>query len=262
VQVLPRNGRFYSAIAPEWDVPFAKSRSSAARHLAAELQSSAAMVPRHSSIHCAMLSVAALAVGCGGGGAGIETGRGPAKMRVVLTGAPPRSVASAWVKVSQVVLVSADRNVPVDLRGVSRSLFTYDLRWLDGVDVVLAEAAVPPGRFDGLLVQFSHADVTLRDGHQFTDGATVGRLEGPPRWIAVRLREPLDVRPGTMTVLRVDASACLREAIEAAPSPAPRRVAAPQRLAHEGTRSVTEVSIVSPLAQELREADREQIARL
>jgi hypothetical protein len=200
-------------------------------------------------IHRSALLLAALTtLACGARSGQVVPGEGPPRMRVVLTGAPPDSVAKAWVKVSQVLLVSDEQSVPIDLRGVSRSLFTYDLRWLDGVDVVLAEATVPAGRFDRLIIEFSHADVTLQPGYTLLDGRSVGRHEGPPRWVAVRLREPIETRRGTTTELRVDARACLRVEDAGSRRATPRTYAA--------------ASNDFPLSLELPEADRTQFGRL
>ncbi|MDH3283352.1 MAG: DUF4382 domain-containing protein [Acidobacteriota bacterium] len=132
-----------------------------------------------------------------------------ASVRVSLTDDPSQDFASAEVSITRVYISRhGDDASVVDLLEASEAPQTVDLlRLRDNIETMIAESAVPSGRYDKLNIVVDAAEVELASGRSFLDG-TASRLVEPPgdggADIRVSLSEPLVVEDGLMTLVVVE----------------------------------------------------------
>ncbi|HJQ98361.1 MAG TPA: DUF4382 domain-containing protein [Candidatus Polarisedimenticolaceae bacterium] len=132
---------------------------------------------------------------------------GTSQMRVLLTDAPSDLIASAKVTISRVYLVGNDGG-SVDVMPRSEMPLTFELLDLrNGVEALLADHAVPAGRYGQLRLVVEHAEVRLVDGLLFSDGSSTDTLtvpSGMQSGIKVQLSTPLDADADQVTIVVVD----------------------------------------------------------
>jgi hypothetical protein len=135
-------------------------------------------------------------------------------VKILLTDAPADYILEAWVEIPHIYLISGNEEPEqgppfVDLFNNPSAPRTYDLLTLrDGVTADLTEAVeVSAGRYNQLRMIVSRAEITLREGYQFSDGTQTRSLfipSGAQTGIKVDLIEPVDAEGGTVTIILVD----------------------------------------------------------
>jgi len=135
-------------------------------------------------------------------------------VRILLTDAPVDYLEEAWVQISRVYLIPGEEDPEegppfVDLFNDPDNPREYDLLTLqNGVTADLTgDVEVSAGQFNQLRMVVSHAEVTLRDAYQFTDGSQTRSLlvpSGAQTGIKVNLLEPVTTEGGTTSVILVD----------------------------------------------------------
>jgi hypothetical protein len=155
-------------------------------------------------------SVLALAALILGSCDSLTSPHGAARVTVLLTDAPHAYLESAVVTIDRVEILPMDGPAVV----ISTDGGTHDLLELqDGVTAELGSAVMDAGLYHQLRLIVSHAEVTLKDGYEFTDGSTTKTIHvpsGAQTGIKVNLSaadggdgEGVEIRPGEM-VLVVD----------------------------------------------------------
>jgi hypothetical protein len=162
------------------------------------------------AILCA-LAVLALTAACDSKPSASEDA---AFVRILLTDAPVDYLEEAWVHISRVYLIPGEEDPEegppfVDLFNDPDNPREYDLLTLqDGVTADLTgDVEVPAGQFNQLRMVVSYAEVTLRDGYEFSDGGQTRPLfvpSGAQTGIKVNLLEPITTEGGTINVILVD----------------------------------------------------------
>jgi hypothetical protein len=149
-----------------------------------------------------------LALACGCGQGSLRSFDGPPRLQLVLKNRPSDRLNTAIVRIGRAVLLDdSDPARTVELVP-AHSPRTQDLMWTrGGVELVLADARVPPGRYTQLRLTVQDASVSLVDGFVFSDGVTVRQVAIPSALAAgieVRLARPIEVRRGMRTKVTVD----------------------------------------------------------
>lgn len=135
-------------------------------------------------------------------------------VRILLTDAPVDYLEEAWVRISRVYLIPGEEDPEegppfVDLFNDPDNPLEYDLLTLqDGVTADLTgDVEVPAGQFNQLRMVVSYAEVTLRDGYEFSEGGRTRPLfvpSGAQSGIKVNLLEPVTTEGGTISIILVD----------------------------------------------------------
>lgn len=107
------------------------------------------------------------------------TGTGDTMLSVLLTDAPTDYIASAWVDIGAVQLVSGEDQPIITLTTDGTDGFIDLLDLQDAATETLAEADIEPGFYRQLRLIVEAARVELVDGYTFADGSTEKELVVP-----------------------------------------------------------------------------------
>src|SRR6056297_2837208 len=97
--------------------------------------------------------------------------QGDASLRVLLTDAPIDYVASAWVDIGSVELISANGEAPIVLTEDGTDDFVDLLDLQNAVTHTLADADIEAGDYTQLRLIVEAARVELAEGYEFNDGS-------------------------------------------------------------------------------------------